>query len=149
MAFADTLRDLVASHSRRLHGITDSAAAANRRGAPAWSAKQELGHLIDSATNNRVRFVRAALEGEFAGPSYDGAGWVNLGGYADAPWPDLIDLWKSLNLALAALIDRIPVPRLASGCRIADGPPVTLEFLIEDYIRHLSHHIDHIVASAT
>jgi hypothetical protein len=33
-----------------------------------WSRKEELGHLIDSATNNHIRFVRATLDGEFRGP---------------------------------------------------------------------------------
>jgi len=28
-----------------------------------WSRKQVIGHLIDSASNNHQRFVRAALEG--------------------------------------------------------------------------------------
>ena len=35
-----------------------------------WTRKQVLGHLLDSATNNRQRFVRAATEGRFAGPNY-------------------------------------------------------------------------------
>jgi hypothetical protein len=36
----------------------------------AWSAKQELGHLIDSAANNHQRIVRASLENNLALPSY-------------------------------------------------------------------------------
>ena len=51
-------------------------------GGEGWSRKQELGHLIDSATNNRVRFIRATLEGQLSGPSHDARKWVELGGYA-------------------------------------------------------------------
>ncbi|MGH9568247.1 MAG: hypothetical protein ACRD4F_01310, partial [Candidatus Angelobacter sp.] len=29
-----------------------------------WSRKEILGHLLDSASNNHQRFVRAALQGE-------------------------------------------------------------------------------------
>jgi hypothetical protein len=28
-----------------------------------WTRKQIVGHLLDSATNNRQRFVRAAIDG--------------------------------------------------------------------------------------
>ena len=35
-----------------------------------WTLKQELGYLMDSATNNHVRFVLAALEGKLDGPRY-------------------------------------------------------------------------------
>jgi len=34
-----------------------------------WTRKQIVGHLLDSATNNRQRFVRAALDGTYIGPS--------------------------------------------------------------------------------
>ena len=41
-----------------------------RTGPDSWSPRQELGHLIDSAANNHIRFVRAATEPEFSGPGY-------------------------------------------------------------------------------
>lgn len=122
-----------------------SAGAAGSR-PKGWSKKQELGHLADSAINNRVRFIKAALEGEFTGPTYDGPGWVKLGGYAATPWQDIIDLWKSLNQSLAVVLDAIPAERLAAPCRIEnenDGP-VTLKCVIADYILHMQHHLGHI-----
>ena len=54
-----------------------------------WSRKQELGHLVDSAANNHVRIVRAALEAEFRGAPYDQQGWVRTHGYQELPWPSL------------------------------------------------------------
>jgi len=33
-----------------------------------WSRKQVIGHLIDSASNNHQRFVRAMLQGELIAP---------------------------------------------------------------------------------
>ena len=110
-----------------------------------WSKKQELGHLLDSATNNRVRFIRASLEGGFAAPSYDGDGWVRMGGHGDAPWSELVDLWAALNRALVRVLDRIPHDRLSATCRVGDNEPVTLAFLIEDYVAHMQHHLDHIL----
>jgi hypothetical protein len=101
---------------------------------------------VDSATNNRVRFVNAALAGRFEGPSYDGRGWVDLGGYAEMRWTALVDLWKTLNTALAALIARIPEERRSAECQIGGSSPATLEFVIRDYIEHMQHHLDHILS---
>lgn len=33
-----------------------------------WTRKQIVGHLLDSAANNRQRFVRAATDGHYTGP---------------------------------------------------------------------------------
>ena len=147
-SLAQRLRSAIAEESTRLRSITEETAAQRSGSEQGWSRKQELGHLIDSATNNRVRFVKAALEGRYEGPTYDGAGWVELGGYAGMPWNALVQLWAGLNSALAVLVERIPEDRLAASCRVGDAPLVTLEFLIDDYILHMQHHLDHIVGRA-
>jgi hypothetical protein len=36
-----------------------------------WSRKQVMGHLIDSASNNHQRFVRASLQDSLEFPGYD------------------------------------------------------------------------------
>src|SRR5216684_2725504 len=41
-----------------------------------WSRKQVIGHLIDSASNNHQRFVRAALQPSLDFPGYDQDGSV-------------------------------------------------------------------------
>src|SRR6202012_6160658 len=35
-----------------------------------WTSKEIVGHLLDSASNNRQRFVRAAIAGAYVGPKY-------------------------------------------------------------------------------
>src|SRR6202011_6128744 len=110
------LQSVIAEEEPRLRAISEESASARSGDGEAWSMKQELGHLIDSATNNRVRFIKAALESQYSGPSYDGIGWVELGGYSEMPWTDLIDLWKMLNRALAVVLDRIPRERLSTVC---------------------------------
>jgi hypothetical protein len=52
-----------------------------------WSRKQVIGHLIDSASNNHQRFVRAALRGSLEFPGYDQDGCVRVQAVQDAPWP--------------------------------------------------------------
>ena len=145
-SFSEQLLAVIAGNAGELRGISDHAAGAKPRGPQTWSNKQELGHLLDSVTNNRVRFIRAALDGHYEGPTYDGPGWVELGGYAEMRWVDLVDIWKALNLMLAGTLARIPPERLTAPCRIAGAELVTLEFLVEDYIMHMRHHLDHILA---
>jgi len=144
MALSQSLRETIAAEEPRLRAIPEQSASATPTPG-AWTRKQELGHLIDSATNNRVRFIRGALENGFSGPSYDGDGWVAIGGYNEVTWASLIDLWKALNQALVRVVDNIPPDRLSAQCRVADAPPVTLQFLIEDYVLHMRHHLDHIL----
>ena len=115
----------------------------------AWSQKEELGHLIDSASNNHVRFVRASLEPEFHGPGYEQNGWVSLHAYNEMSWADLIDFWRRYNLFLARLVEKFPDRLLERRCVIGESQPVTLRFLIEDYILHMQHHLDHILKRET
>jgi hypothetical protein len=128
----------------RLRTLTDERASmARARGK--WSAKEELGHLIDSAANNHIRFVRGALETEFRGPGYSQNDWVRLHGYGSMQWETLINLWFQYNTLLAGLVDRIPEDRLEALCFIGTNPAVTLRFVIEDYILHMQHHIDQLL----
>lgn len=142
---AQMLRRAIAEEEPRLRAISDPSAGISPDVPGKWSRKQELGHLIDSATNNRVRIAKAATEGQYAGPSYDPVAWVELGGYAGMSWSVLIDLWKMLNEALGVALDRVPPRRLEAECRIGDAQPATLRFVIEDYILHMQHHLDHIL----
>ena len=88
-----------------------------------WSPKEELGHLIDSAANNHIRFVRGALEAEFRGPGYAQDDWVRLHGYGDMPWETIVNVWFQYNTLLAILVERIPEDRLATRCFIGAGQP--------------------------
>ena len=110
-----------------------------------WLRKEVLGHLLDSAANNHLRFVVAALAGEYDGPSYDQQGWVRLHAYRRLPWGELLERWRLLNAVLAALVAEIPDTALEAGCRIAGAAPVTLRFVITDYLRHLDHHAGQIM----
>jgi hypothetical protein len=106
-----------------------------------WSCKQVIGHLIDSASNNHQRFVRAALQTSLDFPGYDQSGNVQVQAVQDADWQLLIALWAAYNRYLAHVIARLPEAKLGTLCRIGSGDPVTLDFLATDYLRHLGHHL--------
>src|SRR5687767_6158292 len=61
---------------------------ARRRPSPGkWSAKEIIGHLVDSASNNHQRFVRAVYQDDLVFTGYDQAHWVSVQHYQDAQWP--------------------------------------------------------------
>jgi hypothetical protein len=106
-----------------------------------WSRKQVIGHLIDSASNNHQRFIRAALQASLDFPGYDQDGNVRVQAVQEADWPLLVTLWAAYNRYLAHLIAHLPASKLGTPCRIDEEEAVTLDFLATDYVRHLVHHL--------
>jgi hypothetical protein len=111
-----------------------------------WTRKQILGHMLDSAANNHQRFVRASLDGKYSGPTYDQQAWVDAHGYSEANWNDLLAWWNALHQMLDAVVERVPEERLDTICYVDEDPPTTLRFRIEDYIAHLRHHLQQMIA---
>jgi hypothetical protein len=106
-----------------------------------WSRKEVIGHLIDSASNNHQRFVRAALQTSLDFPAYDQGGCVRVQAPQQAGWPLLVWLWAAYNRYLAHVIAHLPTSKLDTVCRIGSGEAVTLGFLATDYLGHLLHHL--------
>ena len=114
-----------------------------------WSRKQVIGHLIDSASNNHQRFVRAALQTSLDFPGYDQTGSVRVQAVQVADWQVLVRLWAAYNRYLAHVIAQLPDSKLETVCRIGSGDPVTLGFLATDYLTHLHHHLSQLGAADT
>jgi hypothetical protein len=112
-----------------------------------WSRKQVIGHLIDSASNNHQRFVRAALEPSLDFPAYDQVGNIRVQAVQDADWPLLVALWAAYNRYLAHIIAHLPACKLDVVCRIGSGEAITLGFLVTDYLTHLVHHLNQLGAA--
>ncbi len=110
-----------------------------------WSKKEILGHLIDSASNNLQRFVRAQLENPYSFPNYQQKEWVSTQHFQQEPWTELIQLWESLNKHLLHLISHIPEDKKNNSITVGTNPPITLSTLAEDYLRHLQHHLNQIL----
>ena len=114
-----------------------------------WSRKEVIGHLIDSASNNHQRFVRAALQDSLEFPAYDQEGNVRVQAIREAEWPLLVSLWTAYNRYLAHVIAHLPASKLDTVCRIGSGKAVTLSFLATDYVEHLVHHLAQIGAAGS
>jgi hypothetical protein len=111
-----------------------------------WTRKQILGHLLDSAANNRQRFVRASIDGSYAGPGYAQDAWVAAHGYGHLAWKTLVEWWNVEHNILMAVVERIPEERMSVLCTVGTDAPVSLRYLIEDYTRHQFHHFQQINA---
>jgi len=150
-ALGTQLHQIVISAVTRLENTTDYEAS-ERPASGKWSVKQVIGHLVDSAINNQYRFITAQSSENLIFTGYDQEFWVRSQKYNSYDWLELIQLWKSLNLHLAAIIDEIPTVVLNLQRRnhnldkIAWKPvnssiPTTLRYFILDYIGHLEHHL--------
>jgi len=117
-----------------------------------WCPREVIGHLIDSAANNHQRFVRACFQDDLVFPGYEQDDWVSVQRYREAPWRELVELWRLYNLHLARVIEAIP-SELARRTRtrhnldriawrtVPAGEPATLEYFADDYVAHMRHHL--------
>ena len=151
MSAGDRLRDAIDAAFPRLSAISDSDSATS----PAlgkWSPKQVIGHLIDSASNNHQRFVRANFTEDLIFAGYDQEKWVMIGNYANAPWRSLLSLWREFNLQIARVMDSTPasvrdLPRTRHNLHqvawsvVPESEPATLGYFMNDYVDHLEHHL--------
>ena len=122
-----------------------------------WSIKEIIGHLVDSASNNHQRFVRAQWTDDLLCDTYDQDRWVTVQNYQASPWNDLVELWRTYNLHLARVMATIPAAtRLRERTRhnldrvafrtVPADQPVTLDYFMADYVDHLQHHVNQIAA---
>ena len=106
-----------------------------------WSKKEILGHLCDSAFTNIRRLIVTQYE-ENQKIVYDQDFWVKAQNYQNISTQHIIDLWRTLNIQLSHIIENLPENQLKNTCIVSNF--VTLEFLLEDYINHLLHHLEDI-----
>lgn len=124
--------------------FSDREATAPRPGGK-WSKLQLLGHLCDSAINNLSRFIKVQYEPQpLKLDSYNQNEWMAAQQYVNAPREEVLSLWVSLNQSVLRVISNLSPEQLSLAFRPDDGGAVSLEWLIEDYLAHLKHHLGQI-----
>lgn len=119
----------------------------SRKPAPdVWSAKQILGHLVDSAGNHRARWVQMAAQPQqpLALPTWEQEFWQAVQRWQMRPWADILAFWYAYNLHLIHFAAQLTPEQLAHSARVGtlnDGQPMTLQQLLERYDTHLHHHL--------
>jgi DinB family protein len=153
--YPTALLQIVDRATPELLALDDDASA--RRPAPGkWSPREIVGHLIDSASNNHQRFVRALWQDDLMFTGYAQDAWVDVQRYQEAPWPDLVALWGYFNRHLARVMTAVPENvrtrlhhrhnlHLLAWQPLAESEPATLDYFMKDYVRHLEHHVRQIL----
>jgi DinB superfamily len=146
-AFAEAATDLgrTVAQAKPLLMKLSNADTTLRPSPEKWSKKEILGHLLDSASNNHQRFVRACLQGELTFPGYDQEKLVDLEKFSEVDWSFLVDFWASYNRFLAHVLSVMPAKAGKINCNIGNNAPATLEWIAQDYVAHLKHHLNQIV----
>ncbi|HUR00781.1 MAG TPA: DinB family protein [Gemmatimonadaceae bacterium] len=150
--YVSELRNAVEKATPLLESISEEASR-EKPGPRKWCPREVLGHLIDSASNNHARFVRALQQDSLIFPGYDQDAWVEAQRYRETPWRELITFWRSFNFHIARVMEAAPesARRKARPDHNLDQiawktvprtTPTTLDYLMEDYVGHLKHHLN-------
>jgi hypothetical protein len=149
------LREAIETATPLLEGMTGE--SSRQPLAPGkWSPRQIIGHLIDSASNNHQRFVRAQFQDSLVFPGYEQDAWVAAQRYQDAPWQELVTLWRTFNLHIARVMESTPReqrlrPRTEHNLdelawkQVPKQRSTTLDYFMADYVGHLKHHLAQIL----
>ena len=125
----------------------DEALSRERATPEGWCAREVVGHLIDSACNNHRRWIVGQTPGLAKFDGYEQNDWVSRQQYADESWADVVALWAAYNRHLRHVISRTPSVNLLLSATAPDGSePITIGFLMHDYVGHIRHHLKQVRA---
>jgi len=111
-----------------------------------WSKKEILGHLVDSAIHNLVRFTESSsLPKPYKYRPYDQNALVKTNKYQLASTSELFQLWYSLNRQIIRVIASRTAEELETAIELHDQSIVDLRYLITDYPDHMEHHLNQII----
>jgi len=150
----DDFKQTIEEAAPRLLQITETQSE-QPRAEEQWSSKQIIGHLIDSAANNHARFVVGQMKDDLVFAGYDQDRWVQIQHYQEAPWVQLVDLWRAYNLHLLHVMTWTAADKLhhhytqhsletIAFKAVSEAEPATLSYLMKDYVVHLKHHLGQI-----
>ncbi len=109
-----------------------------------WSVKEVLGHLLDSASNNHQRFVRAKPCEMVRFTEYEPDRFVQQAFYQNYDFRALSRLVLEYSRLLAHITENFDYSVLKSEVLILDQGLFNIQFLIEDYDRHYEVHVGQI-----
>ena len=78
--------------------------------------------------------------------TYEQDEWVRAARYQQADIRNLIDLWEQLNLQIIRVLESYPTNRLQAKCDNSKTTVClhTVEWLAQDYVDHMNHHLNQI-----
>ncbi|HEV3249808.1 MAG TPA: DinB family protein [Puia sp.] len=139
----ETLHQIIADYSQALTLVSEkdfSSKPIPRK----WSKKEILGHLVDSAQTNIRRFVVAQYEKDPV-IIYKQDNWVSISNYQNYPLKNLIELWVLLNKHICMVLANTDSESAQRKCVTGDQGGHSIEWLADDYNKHLLHHLHQIL----
>lgn len=117
-----------------------------RRNSQNRTARQILGHLVDSAANNHHRIVRLQYSESLEFPDYrqDNDRWIAIQNYQEEDWDRLVSFWRSYNLHMIHIMKNVDESCLDHTWHDFEGNRETLRTIIEGYLWHLNLHLKEI-----
>ena len=110
-----------------------------------WSKKEILGHLVDSAIHNLVRFTEIHyVEQPYHHRPYNQTELVRLNQYQTMDINELTQLWFSINKQIIKIFKNIDKKMLDHQIILSDQSVIDLKFLMTDYVDHLEYHVNQI-----
>jgi len=115
-----------------------------------WSRQEVIGHMIDSAQNNLRRFIISQYEPDPPHVVYAQDFWVSANQYNSMSKQDVIQLWRLLNERICAVWRQMPEEHADKLCNTSRTGTslVTVRWLAQDYVLHLKHHINQVIADS-
>ncbi|KSU81171.1 MULTISPECIES: DinB family protein [Fictibacillus] len=108
-----------------------------------WSKKEIVGHLCDSAINNMTRFIKIQYEEQpYVIQTYDQDQWVSEQHYQEQTLEKILTLFIVFNQQIITILSSVPKEKLSYLCNIGSHQQETFEWLINDYLVHMEHHIN-------
>ena len=141
---ANRLRETITQILPFLEAISE-AEASEKPQPNKWSKKEIIGHLIDSACNNQQKFVRTMRQPHLDFVGYEQDFWVSMQSYQTARWAELLSFWASYNQHIAHIIENVKSEVLQNTITINGVGLFTLDFIMNDYMEHLKHHLKQIL----
>jgi hypothetical protein len=140
---SDQLHKIASSFSEKLKAV-DEEKYSFKPSLEKWSKKEVLGHLIDSAQTNIRRFVVAQYE-DSPKIVYRQDEWVAISDYQNYETIVLIELWRLLNHHAAIILSNMTEVASKRKCDTNDKVNHSIEWLADDYMKHLLHHLHQIL----
>jgi len=141
---AENLRDVIKNILPLLKKINESKASARPK-PEKWSPKEIIGHLIDSANNNQMKFVKCIETNDLNVIGYHQNEWVTIQKYNTYDWDTLLDFWVLFNYHIAHIIENVHETSLSNEIKVEGVGPFKLEFIMKDYVEHLKHHLNQVL----
>jgi len=138
---ASILETIIEQHLEELKALSESEMLLKTSPAK-WSKKEILGRLVDSAQSNIRRFIVAQYE-ENPLIVYNQDKWVAITNYQQYDLSNLIDLWYLLNKHIVFVLMNMTDEMKQRKCQAKNSH--TLEWLAQDYIKHLRHHLHQVL----